>query len=224
MNLTEILIIVQIVVTIIYATYLFWDRLRDKPRLRVEDFSLTYHSDRAGRATSIELKFKVINHGQRVARWCETYIDVVDAKTKGTQSMRGWWLREVPDESSPVTSNSHMYYRQLRANEWDRASYTFDISDKPIEGVPKKFGAFYVWPYGQEGVFDIVVTAISGAVKGHGHAQIKVSKKLETLAADELMKLISLGRPSWQDRCAMRVRRTTRRLLRKEPIYPEYFR
>jgi len=225
MNFTEILIAVQIGVTILYATYLFWDRVRDKPRLEVENFSLTYHCDKTGKATSIELRYKVINRGQRIARWCETYIDVVDAKTKrSAESMRGWWLHEIPDAVSFSRGNTYTYYRQLRANEWDRACYMFNISDKPIEGVPKEFGVQYIWPYSHEGIFDVVVIAISGAVKGYGHIQIRISKKLETSAADELTELISLQWPSWQDRYAMRVRRMVRRLLRKEPIYSDYFR
>jgi len=223
MNPSEMLVIVQILVTIIYATYLFWDRVRDKPRLTVEDFSLVYHSDNSGAATSIEIKAKVINRGQRIARWCEAYIDVVDSKTKrSTECMRGWWLREIPDESSTQRGPSHMYYRHLRANEWDRVNYVFGIYHEPIEGVPREFGTRYLWPYDREGLFDILLVAISGAVKGCGHVQIRISKRLRSpISYEELPRVVKLQKPCWQDRYAMRVRRLIRKLFRKEPNYAD---
>jgi len=223
MNPGEMLATVQIAVTIIYATYLFWDRLRDKPRLTVEDFAIIYYSDDAGAATSIEIKAKVINRGQRIARWCEAYIDVVDAKTKtSTECMRGWWLREIPDEHSTQRGANHMYYRHLRANEWDRVRYIFGIYHKPIEGVPKEFGTKYLWPYDREGLFDILLVAISGAVKGCGHIQVRISKKLQVpVSYEELLRTVTLQKPCWQDKYAMRVRRLVQKLLRKEPNYAD---
>lgn len=76
MSIGESAIVVSAIAAFFYAFFLFFERITDKPKLRIETVKLLKIGNYYG-ATC-----KVINTGRRVASNCEGYLKVLDMKNK----------------------------------------------------------------------------------------------------------------------------------------------
>lgn len=90
MSIEESAIVVTAIATLFYASFLFFERITDKPKLEIEIVKLLKIGNYYG-ATC-----KVINTGRRVASNCEAYLKVLDMKNK---TVRLFDIREEEKDS-----------------------------------------------------------------------------------------------------------------------------
>lgn len=75
-SIEELAIVVTAITTLFYASFLFFERITDKPKLEIEIVKLLKIGNYYG-ATC-----KVINTGRRIASNCEAYLKVLDTQNK----------------------------------------------------------------------------------------------------------------------------------------------